>query len=156
MMHPDYEGKGVRVFTIGFTKKTAEQFFGLLRDSGAKRVIDIRLNNTSQIAGFTKKKDLQWFLGELCNIEYLHMPLLSPTQEMIDHFRGKLMSWEEFRRQFLVLLEERSVHNKITPELLGESCLLCSEEHAEDCHRSFVLEYLAEHWGVIESINLGE
>ena len=82
------------LFTIGFTKKSAEQFFGLLSGAGVKRVLDVRLNNVSQLAGFTKKEDLEFFLRRIGDMDYLHLPELAPTQDLIDTARSR--EWPKF------------------------------------------------------------
>ena len=118
----------VKVFTIGFTKKTAEEFFTHLIRAGVKRVIDIRLNNVSQLAGFAKRDDLRYFLRTIGGIDYHHRPDLAPTQQILDAFKKSKGSWSVYERDFLTLLSTRGVEREITPELLNEACLLCSEE----------------------------
>ena len=144
----------MRVYTIGFTKKSAQTFFELLRESGAKRVIDVRLNNVSQLAGFAKRDDLAYFLQEICGIDYLHEPLLTPTQEILTAFRDKRITWEEYERQFIALMAERGIEKMLSAELLEDACLLCSEDKSDYCHRRLVCEYLNQHWGGIEVIHL--
>ena len=73
----------MEIFTTGFTKKTAAEFFGTIRQAGIKRLIDVRLHNSSQLAGFTKREDLPFFLREMCQAQYLHEPLLAPSQDML-------------------------------------------------------------------------
>ncbi len=136
----------VKVFTIGFTKKSAETFFTLLKHAGVRRLIDTRLNNVSQLAGFAKRDDLAYFLRAICGIEYLHERLLAPTQEMLDEFKKRKGDWSVYERQFRALLIERRIEDALLPELLNDSCLLCSEETPEHCHRRLVVEYLAEKW----------
>src|SRR6202049_2605082 len=97
----------MEIFTIGFTKKTAAEFFGLLKRHGIKRLIDVRLNNVSQLAGFAKREDLQFFLRELCGADYLHEPLLAPTQELLDAYKKEKGSWAEYERRFLALMAAR-------------------------------------------------
>ena len=145
----------MRVYTLGFTKKPAEAFFELLRGAGAKRVIDVRLNNVSQLAGFTKRDDLSYFLREVCGMGYEHMPDLAPTQELLKSYRDGQMAWEDYERQFLALMAERGVENLPIKELLADACLLCSEETPDKCHRRLVAEYLRERWGNVEIIHLG-
>ncbi len=145
----------MRVYTIGFTKKSAETFFELLRDSGAKRLIDIRLNNVSQLAGFAKRDDLAYFLRRICRMEYAHMPDLAPTQELLDAYRNKGLDWQEYEKQFLTLMSDRRIEKMPIKRLIANACLLCSEDTADHCHRRLVAEYLQEHWGDIEIIHLG-
>ena len=144
----------MRVYTIGFTKKSAETFFGLLRDSGAKRLIDIRLNNVSQLAGVAKRDDLAYFLRHICGMDYEHMPDLAPTQEILEAYRGKQIMWEEYEKRFRALMSDRRVEKMSIRRAMTNACLLCSEETAEHCHRRLVAEYLHEHWGDVEIVHL--
>jgi uncharacterized protein (DUF488 family) len=140
----------IKIFTIGFTKKTAEEFFTRLIRAGVKRVIDIRLNNVSQLAGFAKRDDLHYFLRTIGGIDYYHRPDLAPTQQILDAFKKNKGSWSVFERDFLTLLTSRTIEREITPELLHEACLLCSEEKPSQCHRRLVAEYLRDKFGNIE------
>lgn len=141
----------MEVYSIGFTKKKAEEFFGLLKKAKIGRVVDVRLNNVSQLAGFAKREDLKYFLGELCGAEYVHEPLLAPTQEMLDSYKKEKGGWEEYEKKFVKLMEERQIEKAISPELFAKrAALLCSEEIPERCHRRLVLEYLRNKWGNIE------
>ncbi len=144
----------MKLFTIGFTKKNAKEFFTLLKRSGVKRLIDIRLNNVSQLAGFTKKDDLKYFLKEICNIDYIHMPELAPTQEILDAFKKNGGDWNDYEKSFKELMSKRQIENLVTPELIDNACLLCSEATPEHCHRRLVAEYLAKKWDNIEILNL--
>ena len=137
----------MRIDTIGFTKKTAAEFFGILKDAGIRRLIDVRLNNVSQLAGFSKRDDLAYFLHEICGIEYLHEPLLAPTQEMLDAFKKAKGSWQDYERAFLDLMAARRVEEHLDRNLFAvPSVLLCSEPTAEHCHRRLVVEYLQDKW----------
>ena len=144
----------VKVFTIGFTKKTAEEFFTRLIRAGVKRVIDIRLNNVSQLAGFAKRDDLRYFLRTIGGIDYLHRPNLAPTQQILDAFKKSKGSWSVYERDFLTLLSARGVEREITPDLLHGACLLCSEEKPVQCHRRLVAEYFRSKWGNVEILHL--
>ncbi len=145
----------MEVYTIGFTKKTAREFFGTLRQAGIRRLIDVRLNNVTQLAGFTKRDDLAFFLDELCGIEYRHEPLLAPTQEILTGYRKKVIDWDEYARRFLALLSERQVERCIDKSLFdGPTVLLCSEPTAKRCHRRLVLEYLDRQWGDVRAVHL--
>jgi uncharacterized protein (DUF488 family) len=144
----------MRLFTIGFTKSSAERFFGRLLDAGVKRVIDVRLNNVSQLAGFAKKDDLRYFLRAIGGIEYQHRPELAPTQEMLDDFKKRKGSWDEYEKQFLDLMVTRQVERLLTPESLDDGCLLCSEDKPRHCHRRLVAEYLADKCGNLEISHL--
>jgi uncharacterized protein (DUF488 family) len=140
----------MRIFTIGFTRKSAEIFFMKLKNSGAKRLIDVRLNNVSQLAGFTKKDDLRYFTRAICDMEYIHLPLLAPTQDILDAYKKHKGDWNVYERQFLDLMKERHIEAKASREMLDCSCLLCSEEKPDYCHRRLVAEYLSQKWGNVE------
>jgi len=145
----------VEVYTIGFTKKSAADFFGALKQAGIKRLLDVRLNNSSQLAGFTKRDDLAYFLRELCGAEYEHEPLLAPTQEIFDAFKKKGGSWAEFEHRFLDLMAERRIEKEIARQRFDDpTVLLCSEPTPECCHRRLILEYLRRKWGDIQIIHL--
>lgn len=146
--------KPASIFTIGFTRKPARQFFETLREAGVRRVLDVRLNNVSQLAGFSKKEDLEYFLQEIGGIGYHHLPILAPTQEMLDEYRKQRGGWELYEKRFLDLMEERKIENELDPELVGEGCLLCSEDQPHHCHRRLVAEYLQRHWPAIEISHL--
>ncbi len=145
----------MRVYTIGFTKKPASDFFGMLRDSGARRLVDVRLNNVSQLAGFAKRDDLEFFLHEICRMEYVHLPELAPTKEMLAAYRNEHRDWETYEGQFLGLMDERRIANNVARSTIADSCLLCSEDKPELCHRRLVAEYLDRHWGDVEIVHLG-
>jgi len=144
----------LKLFTIGFTKKSAEAFFKLLKDAAVQRVLDIRLNNTSQLAGFAKQNDLRFFLKALCNIDYVYLPDLAPTREILDAYRNSKGGWDLYEREFLKLLSDRQIENKISKDLIHYGCLLCSEEAPNHCHRRLVAEYLLQKWGNIEITHL--
>ena len=146
----------LRVATIGFTKKTAQRFFEMLRDFGARRVIDVRLNNASQLAGFAKKDDLKWLLDRICGIEYVHMPNLAPTKELLSGYRKGSIGWDAYQTSFMELMRARGVENAIPKDMLDGGCLLCSEDQPHHCHRRLVAEYLNDHWGGIKVEHLGE
>jgi uncharacterized protein (DUF488 family) len=144
----------IKLFTIGFTKKSARKFFTALKEAGVKRVVDIRLNNNSQLAGFSKKDDLAYFLKEIAGIDYVHVPELAPTQDILDVYKKHKGEWSVYERQFLDLMAQREVHKKIKAELLHQGCLLCSEHLPHHCHRRLVAEYLNKKWGGIKVIHL--
>ena len=140
----------MKLFTIGFTKKSAEKFFTRLKDAGVKRLVDVRLNNVSQLAGFTKKDDLRFFTKAICNIDYVHLPELAPTAEILDPYKkAKKGDWDLYERQFLDLMRARHIEN-MPCEILDGGCLLCSEEKPHHCHRRLVAEYLKDSWGDVE------
>ncbi len=140
----------MKLFTIGFTKKSAEQFFTRLKQPGLVRLVDVRLNNTSQLAGFTKMNDLQYFLREICKIDYVHLAELAPTQDILDAYKKDSGDWSVYERQFLALLAARRVEETVDKDLLAGGCLLCSEATPEHCHRRLVAEYLQGKWGEVE------
>jgi len=140
----------MKIFTIGFTKKNAEKFFTLLKQPGLQRVVDTRLNNVSQLAGFTKKDDLQFFLREVGHIDYVHLPALAPTQAMLDAYKKNGGNWSAYEKQFLALMTERQIELVIDKNLVAGACLLCSEATPHHCHRRLVAEYLREKWGDID------
>jgi len=144
----------MKIFTIGFTKKSAEQFFSRLADSGARRLIDVRLNNVSQQAGFSKRDDLRYFLKEICSMEYVHLAELAPTQEMLDAYKKLKGDWPTYESRFLSLMSERQIESKVPKDLMDGACLLCSEDSPKHCHRRLVAEYLEAHWQDVEIINL--
>ena len=140
----------MEIYSIGFTQRTAGEFFGALKAAGIKRLMDVRLNNTSQLAAFAKRDDLAYFLREICGAEYEHQPLLAPTQEMLDAYKKRKGDWAAYERDFFALMRERGIETKLTRQRFAEpTVLLCSERTAEQCHRRLVLEYLAEAWGDI-------
>jgi uncharacterized protein (DUF488 family) len=140
----------MKLFTIGFTKKPAEIFFGRLKEAGVRRLIDVRLNNVSQLAGFTKREDLRYFSNAIGNIDYLHAPDLAPTADILDSYKKHKGDWALYERQFLDLIEARHIERHFQPEMFDSGCLLCSEEQPHHCHRRLVAEYLKKHWGNVE------
>jgi uncharacterized protein (DUF488 family) len=141
----------MKIFTIGFTKKSAETFFTRLKSAGVKRLIDVRLNNVSQLAGFTKKDDLRYFTKALCDIDYLHLPELAPTADILDPYKKqKNGDWPLYERRFLDLMRARRIEETVSRDLLDSGCLLCSEEAPHHCHRRLVAEYLKEKWDGID------
>jgi uncharacterized protein (DUF488 family) len=136
----------VRLFTIGFTKKTAREFFTRLREAYVRRVVDIRLNNASQLAGFTKKDDLAFFLQEIGGIDYVHRPDLAPTGEILAGYKKKAIGWPEYEMRFNALLAERHIETLVSLQEMDLACLLCSEPTPAKCHRRLVAEYLRRAW----------
>jgi len=138
--------KSIEIFTIGFTKKKAEYFFRTLRNAGVKRIVDVRLNNVSQLAGFAKKDDLVFFLREIGGIDYVHPPELAPTKDILDAYKKHKGDWQTYERKFMELMESRHIEDKIPKEILDKGCLLCSEDKPHHCHRRLVAEYLKKKW----------
>lgn len=145
----------MKLFTIGFTKKNAQRFFETLRRSGAKRVVDVRLNNVSQLAGFAKRDDLAYFLKEVCDMEYVHLPELAPTKDMLDEYKKLRGDWVTYERRFLDLMAKRRIEQAIAKEVVADGCLLCSEDKPHHCHRRLVADYLKQHWGEVDVSHLG-
>lgn len=137
------------LYTIGFTQKSAERFFGLLAESRVRRVIDVRLNASGQLAGFSKRDDLRFFLHALLNVEYEAMLELAPTAEMLAAYRKKSIDWPEYERQFTALIARRRIET-LPQELFEDACLLCSEHSPDRCHRRIVAEYLAQRRAGVE------
>ncbi|WP_065204257.1 DUF488 domain-containing protein [Shewanella woodyi] len=132
----------MKLYTIGFTKKNAETFFHYLKASNVKTLIDVRLNNVSQLSGFAKRDDLKFFLKELCDADYVHIPDLAPTKEILKPYQKKELSWEGYEDKFLNLMAQRNIEKQIPTNLLEDGCLLCSEHEPHFCHRRLVVEYL--------------
>ena len=145
----------MEVFTIGFTQTTAADFFGRLRRYGIRRLVDVRLNNVSQLAAFAKRDDLSFFLKELCGAEYLHEIRLAPTQEMLDAYKKQKGSWDVYASVFLDLMQQRRIEIELNPDLFDvPTALLCSEPTADHCHRRLVVEYLHEKWSEVTAVHL--
>lgn len=136
----------IQVSTIGFTKTTAESFFKRLQDAGIRKVLDVRLRNTSQLAGFAKSDDLAFFLKSIGGLQYSHQPLLAPTDAMLGAYKKEKGSWKTYEDGFLALMTERQVENKFSPGMLDGTCLLCSEATPHQCHRRLVCDYLNAKW----------
>lgn len=137
----------IDVYTIGFAEKKAEGFFGLLKATGANHLMDVRLNNISQLAGFTKKDDLRFFVKEILGWRYSHVTELAPTKEILDAFKKHGGDWRVYEEAFTNLMEGRRIESKFKPEDFQGACLLCSEHLPHNCHRRLVVEYLNQKWG---------
>ena len=144
----------MKLFTIGFTKTSAENFFTLLKVAGVERLVDVRLHNVSQLAGFAKRDDLRYFLDVICGIEYVHRPELAPTEEMLDAYRKQRGGWDAYEQRFSAMLESRRVETELAPAELDQACLLCSEDQPHHCHRRLVAEYLRRKWTNVEIVHL--
>lgn len=143
----------MKIFTIGFTKTTAENFFDRIKKSGAQKIIDVRLNNVSQLAGFAKRDDLKYFSSTICGIGYRHAPRLAPTKEILDTYKKHKGSWKDYEEKFLHLMAKRKIEEVDRNDLDG-ACLLCSEDKPHHCHRRLVAEYLKDRWGDIDIVHL--
>lgn len=145
----------MEIFTIGFTQSSAEHFFGRLRRAGIRRLLDVRLNNVSQLAAFAKRDDLAYFLRELCDAEYVHEPLLAPTQDMLDAYKKEKGDWGTYEQAYLQLIERRRVDQLLQRDAFRTpTALLCSEPTPEHCHRRLAVEYLQQKWPDIELVHL--
>ena len=138
--------KTIETYTIGFTKKTAKDFFEKLKQSGAKRIVDVRLNNVSQLAGFAKKNDLIYFLKTLAGMDYIHIPDMAPTKNILDEYKKNKGDWTVYEDKFLKLMTQRRIEEQNIKNILHQGCLLCSEHEPEHCHRRLVMEYLKKKW----------
>lgn len=144
----------IKLYTIGFAGKSAESFFNLLRDNEVKKIVDTRINNVSQLAGFAKGTDLKFFAGAIGQIDYEHNIDLAPTKELLSNYRDKKLNWNDYEIAYLNLLDSRKIAKKINIELLHGNCFLCSEHTPEKCHRRLLAEYLNQVKGGIEIIHL--
>lgn len=144
----------MKLFSIGFTKRSAEDFFTRLQEAGVRRIVDVRLNNTSQIAGFAKSRELQYFLRAIAGIDYVHMPEFAPTQDILDAYKKKKGSWDEYERKFRDLLKKRKIAESAIQSLRDGDCLLCGEYTPEHCHRRLVAEYVQARRKDVEIVHL--
>ena len=140
----------MKILTIGFTKKSAETFFTRLQRTDVKRLVDVRLNNVSQLSGFTKRDDLRYFTKAICHMDYVHVPELAPTQDILTAYKKEKGDWTLYEQRFLDLMRERQIERTISRDLMDGACLLCSEEKPHHCHRRLVAEYLNQHWGDVD------
>lgn len=145
----------MEIYTIGFTQTTAERFFDRLKAARVERLLDVRLNNSSQLAAFAKAQDLPYFLRELVGASYEHEPRLAPTQELLDEFKKRRGAWADYERRFMALMADRRIETVLSrSHFETRTALLCSEATAEHCHRRLVCEYLAERWGDVSAVHL--
>jgi uncharacterized protein (DUF488 family) len=143
-----------KIYTIGFTGKSAEMFFDLLKKNSVKKLIDIRLNNVSQLAGFTKQHDLKYFLEKILDCDYIHRPDFAPDENILKNYKTKKINWEMYAEQYIALLNSRAIVSSIKEEEIINSVLLCSEHEPKYCHRRLLAEYLKNEWQNIEIIHL--
>lgn len=144
----------IKLFTIGFTNKSAEKFFNLLAENKVSKLVDTRINNSSQLAGFSKGKDLAFFVGKILGAEYEHRVDLAPTRELLDSYRKDKISWSDYEKVYENLLKSRQVETKVSASDLNNICLLCSEDTPEKCHRRLLAEYLQKFYPEIEITHL--
>lgn len=143
----------MKLFTIGFTKTSAEGFFSRLSNAHVKKLIDVRLNNVSQLAGFAKKEDLRYFARTICGIDYKHLPELAPTQDILDDYKKSKGAWSIYAERFLNLMAQRQIE-KLDHSQVDGGCFLCSEDKPHHCHRRLVAEYLKSKWSDVEIVHL--
>jgi uncharacterized protein (DUF488 family) len=148
------QNKPIKIFTIGTSKKSAFQFFEALKKAKVKKLVDVRLHNTSQLLGFTKRNDLAYFLRRLASIDYVEEARFQPTESLLSSYQKKRIAWPEYEKKFLCLLSKRRVQSALDPRTLNQACLLCSEPRPDYCHRSLVCQYLAKHWKNIAIVHL--
>ena len=137
------------LYTIGFTKKTAEQFYNLIRNNGITTIIDVRLNNTSQLASFSKYPDIVFFLHEICNCKYISERFFSPEEKTLKDYKNNAITWEEYVIQFNETLERRCIKDFISRNYSKivqneKICFLCSEDLPNMCHRKIIADIFAE------------
>lgn len=132
----------ITLYTIGFTKKSAEQFFELLKASHVQTLVDVRINNSSQLAGFAKGGDLVYFLRQIGNIGYRHNTDFAPTKELLSDYRAGKVNWLEYERIFNELMTKRAINKRYEVADFDKCCFLCSEETPEHCHRRLLAEHL--------------
>ena len=116
--------------------------------------MDVRLYNTSQLAGFTKRQDIKYFLQTIVGAGYIHLPIMAPTKQLLGDYKKGLISWQQYETQFKTIIARRQIEKHITPQDMDMACFLCSEANADNCHRRLVVEYLAEHWPSISIVHL--
>lgn len=144
----------IKLFTIGFTGKSAENFFELLLENKVEKIVDTRVNNVSQLSGFAKGSDLKFFSNKIASISYEHKIDLAPTKELLSKYREKKLSWQDYEIEYLNLLDIRKIAQKVNIDELHQNCLLCSEHTPEKCHRRLLAEYLKHVRNDIEIIHL--
>ena len=135
-----------RIFTIGYVGKNAHEFFTILKRAGIRKVIDVRLYNTSQLAGFTKRQDIEYLLQAIVGAKYIHLPIMAPTKQLLNDYKKRLINWQQYETQFKGVITQRQIEKHLVPQDIDMSCFLCSEAKADNCHRRLVAEYLAKHW----------
>lgn len=144
----------IKLYTIGFTKKTARQFFELLKNNNITRLVDIRINRSSQLAGFAKGGDLEYFITEICKAEYQHIADFAPTKELLSDYQNKKIDWSGYQKTYRNLIEKRRIADKYNIKEFDNACFLCSEPTAEQCHRRLLVEYFKEKTPDIQIIHI--
>lgn len=142
------------LYTVGFSGKDAKTFFELLELNNVQTLLDIRLNNVSQLSGYTKKNDLDYFLDRICNIKYKHLPILAPTKEILDAYKTKKISWIDYELKYINLINKRKIENELKNIDFNNACLLCSEKTADKCHRRLAADIIKDMFMVDKVIHL--
>ena len=142
------------LFTIGFTQSTAENFFSRLKKAKVKILLDTRLNNQSQLAGFAKKDDLPYFLSKIAKIKYSHMPQLAPSKTILDDYRHKKISWKVYEKRYLELIKKRNVKKLFKLSQLKDACFLCSEAKPDHCHRRLLSDFFMQKFKKLKVVHL--
>ena len=141
------DNKGtIKIFTLGYSGKNAREFFTILKQAGIRKVIDVRLYNTSQLAGFSKRQDIEYFLQVIVGTDYIHLPIMAPTKQLLNDYKKGLINWQQYEKQFKSIIALRQIEKNLMLQDSDMSCFLCSEAKADNCHRRLVAEYLAQHW----------
>ena len=145
-----------KIFTIGFTRMTAEEFFTTLEDNGVRKVVDVRLFNKSQLLGFSKYPDIEYFLQKILDVEYFHDRNFAPSEVLLDSYKKKYIDWEGYEEAFAKLMKKRDIDVYIADNYANEEnyCLLCTEVSPDNCHRRLVAEKIREVLEDIEIIHL--
>ena len=141
--------RAIKLFTIGSSEKTAEEFFTLLKNAGVCRIIDVRLENSSHLLSFTRMTHLPYLLREIGEIDYEHKPVLAPTENILYTWKASQkrdIDWKRYKRRFIPVLRRRKIETLVKPADLDNACLLCSESKPENCHRRLVGRYLRDRW----------
>ena len=146
----------MKIYTIGFTQKSAEQFFELIKSNEIDLLVDVRLNNVSQLAGFAKNKDLQYFLKEICGTKYIHCDEYAPTKDLLERYRKGITTWDEYTVEYREIMNKRGGYKRFANRFSDNKrvCLLCSEATPEKCHRRLLAELIAETGQIEEIIHL--
>lgn len=144
----------MKIYTIGFTGKTAEEFFSLVDTGNIRKLIDIRINRSSQMSGFAKERDLSFFLEKLNGIEYVVNEELAPTKSLLSEYRNRQIDWSTYSLNYMDLLRKRSILSKFNQSYFDDSLLLCSEKEPLACHRVLLSDYLKSNFNDVEIVHL--
>ncbi len=142
------------LYTVGFSGKDAKTFFELLKLNNIQTLLDVRLNNVSQLSGYTKKNDLAYFLDKICGIKYNHLSILAPTKEILDAYKSKKISWNAYEAKYISLINERKIENELKNIDFNKACLLCSEKSADQCHRRLAANIIRDIFMIEKVVHL--